>query len=119
MSPLFEGQEYEEGEREESLAITTTSCAPIDRRQPLIDYLQHGRLLKDLQKRVDIRRRAPRFLYYNGTLIRRSFGDILLRWLSNAEAAQAMNEAHFRMLADQEGLKVGPINVRNLKRYYP
>ncbi|GAA0163242.1 hypothetical protein LIER_19154 [Lithospermum erythrorhizon] len=44
MGPLFEAQEYEEGEWEESMVITTTSGAPVDWRQPLIDYLQHGRL---------------------------------------------------------------------------
>ncbi|GAA0182853.1 hypothetical protein LIER_30440 [Lithospermum erythrorhizon] len=52
------------------------------------------RLPEDLQKRVDIRRRAPRFLYYNDSLSRRSFGEVLLRCLSNAETAQAMSEAH-------------------------
>ncbi|GAA0169936.1 hypothetical protein LIER_24313 [Lithospermum erythrorhizon] len=94
MPPLFEAQEHEEGEREESMAITITSGVLADWRQPLIDYLQHGRLPKDLQKRIEIRRRAPRFLYFSGTLFRKSFGIILLRCLSNAEATQAMNEAH-------------------------
>ncbi|GAA0153305.1 hypothetical protein LIER_11575 [Lithospermum erythrorhizon] len=32
--------------------------------------------------------------YFNDTLFRRSFGEVLLRCLSSTEAAQAMNEAH-------------------------
>ncbi|GAA0166491.1 hypothetical protein LIER_21633 [Lithospermum erythrorhizon] len=55
--------------------------------QLLIDYLQHGRLPTDLQKRLDIRRNAPRFQYHNDTLFRRSFGELLLRCLSDIEAA--------------------------------
>ncbi|GAA0138813.1 hypothetical protein LIER_00485 [Lithospermum erythrorhizon] len=91
--PLFKAQEYEEG-GEESMAITTTSGATAHWRQPLIDYLQHGRLPEDPQKNLDVRRRAPRFLYYNSTLFRRSFREIVLRCLSDTEASQAMNEAH-------------------------
>ncbi|GAA0153616.1 hypothetical protein LIER_11814 [Lithospermum erythrorhizon] len=59
--PLFEAQEYEEGEEEaESMAITTTS----------------------------------------GALFRKSFGKILLRYLSDTEVAQAMNEAHSEVSKD-------------------
>ncbi|KAM1993548.1 hypothetical protein ACFX16_009868 [Malus domestica] len=42
-------------------------------RQPLIDYLEHGKLPDDPRHRSEIRRRAPRFLYYKETLYRRSF----------------------------------------------
>ena len=37
-------------------------------RQPLIDYLEHGKLPDNPIHRSEIRRRAPRFLYYKGTL---------------------------------------------------
>ncbi|KAM1100370.1 hypothetical protein ACFX2B_006778 [Malus domestica] len=42
-------------------------------RQPLIDYLEHGKLPNDSRHRSEIHRRAPRFLYYKKTLYRRSF----------------------------------------------
>ncbi|GAA0183314.1 hypothetical protein LIER_42384 [Lithospermum erythrorhizon] len=104
---MFEAQEYEEDEKEESMAIGTTSSTPIEWRQPLINYHQHGRLSKDLERKIDIRRRAPRFLYYNDTLFRRFFGAVLLRCLSDAEAAQAMSEAHSGVCgAHQSGAKL-------------
>ncbi|KAK2972910.1 hypothetical protein RJ640_026662 [Escallonia rubra] len=43
-----------------------------DWRQPLIDYLQHGRLPEDIRHKT-VRRRAPRFIYYKDTLFRRSY----------------------------------------------
>ncbi|GAA0144621.1 hypothetical protein LIER_05018 [Lithospermum erythrorhizon] len=60
----------------------------------MIDYLQHGKLPDDVHKKIDIRRRAPQFVYFNATLFRRSFGEVVLRCLSNTEVTQAMNEAH-------------------------
>ncbi|XP_070669143.1 uncharacterized protein [Malus domestica] len=42
-------------------------------RQPLIDYLEHGKLLDDSKHRSEIHRQAPRFLYYKETLYWRSF----------------------------------------------
>ncbi|KAM1132379.1 hypothetical protein FF1_046782 [Malus domestica] len=47
------------------------SVLPVDTkewRQPLIDYLEHGKLLDDTRGRSKVRQRAPRFLYYKGTL---------------------------------------------------
>ncbi|XP_070682449.1 uncharacterized protein [Malus domestica] len=73
------------------------SVLPVDVeewRQPLIDYLEYGKLPNDPRHRSEIRRRAPRFLYYKETLYRRSFEGILLRCLGEEEANQAMEEAH-------------------------
>ncbi|XP_068309634.1 uncharacterized protein [Pyrus communis] len=47
--------------------INVISVLPVDAkewRQPLIDYLEHGKLPDDLRHRSEIRQRAPRFLYY-------------------------------------------------------
>ncbi|GAA0186435.1 hypothetical protein LIER_33723 [Lithospermum erythrorhizon] len=77
MPPLFEAEEYEEGAREESMAITTTSGARTDWWHPFIDYIQ------------------------------RSFREILLQCLSKVEAAQAMSEAHSGVCrAHQSGAKL-------------
>ncbi|GAA0175721.1 hypothetical protein LIER_28842 [Lithospermum erythrorhizon] len=62
--PIFELQEYETKDEEEAMVTTTVDGAPDDWRLPFIDYFQHGRLPDDLSQNVDIRRRAPRFLYY-------------------------------------------------------
>ncbi|GAA0144479.1 hypothetical protein LIER_04913 [Lithospermum erythrorhizon] len=80
---------------------------PDDWRQPIIDYLQHGKLPDDVHKKIDIRQRASRFVYFNDTLFRRSFGEVLLRCLSSTETAQPMNEAHLGVCgAHQSGAKL-------------
>ncbi|XP_019240297.1 PREDICTED: uncharacterized protein LOC109220284 [Nicotiana attenuata] len=65
-----------------------------DWRQPLIEYLEHGKLPEDPRQRTDIKRRAPRFIFYKETLFRRSFEGLFLRYLDKEEARQAMEEAH-------------------------
>nr|XP_009762357.1 PREDICTED: uncharacterized protein LOC104214397 [Nicotiana sylvestris] len=65
-----------------------------DWRQPLIEYLEHGKLPEDTRQRIDIKRRAPQFIFYKGTLFRRSFKGLFLRCLDKEEACQAMEEAH-------------------------
>ncbi|XP_070005031.1 uncharacterized protein [Nicotiana sylvestris] len=45
-------------------------------RQPIIDYLCYGILLENTRRRTEIRRRAPRFLYYKDTLYRRLMNKI-------------------------------------------
>jgi len=42
-----------------------------DWRQPIIEYLEHGKLPRDTRHKTEIQRRAPSFLYYNRTLYRR------------------------------------------------
>ncbi|XP_070022929.1 uncharacterized protein [Nicotiana sylvestris] len=63
-------------------------------QQPIIDYLCYGILPENPRRRTEIRRRAPRFLYYKYTLYRRSFEGVLLRCLGEEEAFQALQEAH-------------------------
>ncbi|KAL0350078.1 UNVERIFIED_CONTAM: hypothetical protein Sradi_4157000 [Sesamum radiatum] len=65
-----------------------------DWRQPLVDCLKYEKLPNDLRRRIDTRRQATRFIYYKGTLYRRSFDGIFLRCLSDNEKVQAMEEAH-------------------------
>ncbi|CAM9000520.1 unnamed protein product [Rhodiola kirilowii] len=49
-----------------------------DWRQPIIDFLDHQKLPADPIHKIEIHRRAPRFIRYKGTLYRRSF---LGQWL--------------------------------------
>ena len=77
--------------------VKTVSVYEVDEEdwhQPLIDYLEHGRLPSELRHKTEIQRRASRFLYYKGTLYRCSFLGLWLRCLDNEEGKQVMEEAH-------------------------
>ena len=90
--------------------VNVTSIFTIDSedwRQPLIDYLEYGKLPDELRHRTKIRCRAPRFIYYKETLYRRSFDGVLLRCLGGEETNQAIEEAHFGICAaHQSGPKL-------------
>ncbi|XP_070028936.1 uncharacterized protein [Nicotiana sylvestris] len=66
-----------------------------DWRKQLIEYLEHGKLPEDLRQRTDIKRRAPRFIFYKGALFHRCFEGLFLRFLDKEEAHQTMEEAHY------------------------
>ncbi|XP_062112479.1 uncharacterized protein LOC133823638 [Humulus lupulus] len=90
-----------------------------DWHQPIKDYIQKGVLLEDLKKRVDVRRRVPRFVVFNDTLYKRSFDGILLRCLSKEEAAHALRETHAGTCGTHQA---GPKLSAQLKRlgyYWP
>ncbi|KAK3010798.1 hypothetical protein RJ639_011902 [Escallonia herrerae] len=70
-------------------------------------FLKHGKLLSDPRRRTDIRRRSPRFIYYNDILYRQSFDGVLLQCLTQEEALQTVEEAHSGIFyAHQFGLKL-------------
>ncbi|KAM1069500.1 hypothetical protein ACFX2B_001346 [Malus domestica] len=88
-------------------------------RQRLISYLEHGILLDDPKHRSKVRRRAHRFLYYKGTLYRRSFEGVLLRCLGEEKANQAMEEAHSGICgAHQSGPKLH-FQLKKMGYYWP
>ncbi|XP_059310221.1 uncharacterized protein LOC132061409 [Lycium ferocissimum] len=89
--------EDEGAESELEHLVAVSEAAKEDWRQPIIDYLSYEMLPEDSRRRTEIRRRAPRFLYYKDTLYRRSFEGILLRCLGEDEAVQALQEAHSGM----------------------
>ncbi|KAH0685740.1 hypothetical protein KY285_016302 [Solanum tuberosum] len=78
----------------ESHHITIRVVEDEDWRKPLIQYLEHGRLLGDPRIRADIKRMAPRFIFHEGILLRRSYGGLFLQCLDKEEAQQIMEEAH-------------------------
>ncbi|KAG5550486.1 hypothetical protein RHGRI_015453 [Rhododendron griersonianum] len=73
--PIFDDEDN--GEREVNV-VSVLGIEREDWRQPLIDYLQHGKLPDDPHRRADVKRRAPRFIYYKDTLYRRSFEGLFL-----------------------------------------
>jgi len=75
-------------------AVSIYEVQKEDRCQLLIDYLRHEKLSNDVRHKTEIQRRAPRFLYYNYILYRRSFLGLWMRCLGKEEAQQVMEEAH-------------------------
>jgi len=59
-------------------------------RNPIIEYLEHGKLPSDPMHKTEIQRRASSCLYYNKTLYRRSLLGLWLRCLDVEEAKQGM-----------------------------
>jgi len=82
--------DYEEEESEVEHLASVLEVEIEDWRQPLIDYLCYGILPENPRRKTEIRRRAPRFLYYKDTLYRRSFDGVLLRCLGADESYQAL-----------------------------
>jgi len=88
-------------------AICALETDEEDWRQPIIEYLEHEKLPSDPRHKTKIQRRAPWFLYYNGTLYQRSFHGLWLQCLDMGEAKQAMEEAHSGVCGShQSGLKL-------------
>ncbi|XP_071912401.1 uncharacterized protein [Coffea arabica] len=106
--PMFD--EKDAGEEENAYYIFVHEIEKEDWHHLIIDYLNHGKLPEDPKKRVDIRRRAPRFIYYKGTLY---------RCLGEDEAMQAMEEAHSGICgAHQSGPKLH-FHIKRMGYYWP
>ncbi|KAL0295180.1 UNVERIFIED_CONTAM: hypothetical protein Sangu_2513000 [Sesamum angustifolium] len=106
-------------QEEENHVMEVFEVEEEDWRQPLIDYLEYGKLPNDLRRRTDIRRRATRFIYYKGTLYKRSFNEIFLHCLSDNEKVQAMEEAHSGVCgAHQSGPKLH-FRIKRMGYYCP
>ena len=99
--------------------ISVLSIDINDWRQPLIDYLEHGKLPDDSRHRSEVRRRAPRFIYYKEILYRRSFEGLFLRCLAEEDASKAMEEAHSGICgAHQSGPKLH-FQIKRMGYYWP
>ncbi|XP_057790567.1 LOW QUALITY PROTEIN: uncharacterized protein LOC131007657 [Salvia miltiorrhiza] len=114
--PIFEEEKCEEIE---SHLVEVFEIEEEDWRQLLVDYLKYDKLPNDPRRRVDIRRRATRFIFFKGTLYRRSFDGVFLRCLSSEEAAKAMEEAHSGICgAHQSGPKLH-FRIKRMGYYWP
>ena len=102
--------------------VNATSVFTIDSedwRQPLIDYLEQRKLPDELKHRTEIRRRAPRFIYYKETLYRRSFDGVLLRCLRGEEVNQAIKEAHSRIYETHQSRPKLHFRIKMMGYYWP
>ncbi|XP_057770207.1 uncharacterized protein LOC130990022 [Salvia miltiorrhiza] len=114
--PIFKEEKCEEIE---SHLVEVFEIEEEDWRQLLVDYLKYDKLPNDPRRRVDIRRRATRFIFFKGTLYRRSFDGVFLRCLSSEEAAKAMEEAHSGICgAHQSGPKLH-FRIKRMGYYWP
>ncbi|GKU96286.1 hypothetical protein SLEP1_g9534 [Rubroshorea leprosula] len=90
-----------------------------DWRQPIINYLEHGKLPDDPRQKSTIRRRALRFVYFCNTLYQRSFNVVLLRCLDGDESSQVVEEVHSGICgAHQSGPKLH-YRIRRMGYYWP
>ncbi|CAL8991156.1 unnamed protein product, partial [Prunus brigantina] len=73
----------------------------------------------DSRHRSEVRRRAPRFIYYKEILYRRSFEGLFLRCLGEEDASKAMKEAHSGFCgAHQSGPKLH-FQIKRMGYYWP
>ncbi|XP_073313463.1 uncharacterized protein [Primulina huaijiensis] len=61
---------------------------------PLIKYIVHGKLAEDRARAVKIKKQAPRFVFSNDVLYRRSYQGPLLKCLSENEVEYVLREIH-------------------------
>ena len=100
-------------------AISVCVTEVEDWRQPIIDYLQYGKLPDEPRHKTEIRRRAARFFYYKETLYRRSFDGLFLRCLGTEEAKHALEEVHSGICgAHQSGPKLH-YKIKRMGYYWP
>jgi len=83
---------------QEISAVSVYEVKKEDWHQPLIDYLSHEKLPNDISHKMEIQRRAPRFLYYNNTLYRRSFLGLWMRCLGEEEAQLSSGGSSLRCM---------------------
>ncbi|KAL0320195.1 UNVERIFIED_CONTAM: hypothetical protein Sradi_5281000 [Sesamum radiatum] len=115
--PIFDDDDCEE--EEELHAIKVFDIEKEDWRQPLIDYLKYEKVPDDPRRKIDIRRRATRFIHHNDTLYRRSFDGIFLRCLSDDEAIQAIEEAHSGICGTHQSGPKLHFRIKRMGYYWP
>ncbi|XP_070026496.1 uncharacterized protein [Nicotiana sylvestris] len=109
-----------EGEENELKHLVAVSKVEKEEwRQPIIDYLCYRILPENQRRRTEIRRHAPRFLYYKDTLYRISFEGVLLRCLREDEALQDLQEAHSRVCGSHQSGPKLHFHIKMMGYYWP
>ncbi|KAA0062772.1 uncharacterized protein E5676_scaffold87G00330 [Cucumis melo var. makuwa] len=106
-------------ECQEANVMTSHFLDEEDWRQPIIEYLEHGKLPKDSHHKTEVRRRAAHFIYYKGILYRRSLEGLFLRCLGKEESIKALKEAHVGVCGAHQ---LGPnlqFQLRRMSYYWP
>ncbi|XP_028060408.1 uncharacterized protein LOC114264016 [Camellia sinensis] len=102
------------------LVVTTKGENEEDWREPFIAYLQHGRVLEDKVKRIEVRRRATKFvLWKDGTLYKRYLDGMFMQCIAKERIQEAMAEIHAGVCgAHQSGPKLH-MQLKRLGYYWP
>ncbi|XP_073152772.1 uncharacterized protein [Henckelia pumila] len=116
--PLFEDESDEEKE-DDNYTIEVFEIKKEDWRQAFVDYLKYEKFPNDPRQRVDIRRRATRFIYYKDTLYRRSFDGVFLRCLGDEETTRAMEEAHSGICESHQSSPKLHFRIKIMGYYWP
>ncbi|XP_074288350.1 uncharacterized protein LOC141613507 [Silene latifolia] len=114
-------EEEDDDLTEDVNAISVHVIDKEDWRQPIIDYLEHNKLPSDLRHKMEVRRRSSRFIYYKGTLYRRSVNGLWLRCLDEDEGLHTMEEAHADFVRTHIIYRYGVIRyiiIDNDKNFY-
>lgn len=115
--PPLDEDEHMENTLEHVVTVSETNKE--DWQQAIIDYLCYGILPEDPRRSTDIRRRAPRFLYYKDILYRRSFEGVLLRCLGEEVASQALQEAHSGVCGSHQSGPKLHFHIKRMGYYWP
>ncbi|GMQ02073.1 hypothetical protein CsSME_00048471 [Camellia sinensis var. sinensis] len=102
------------------LVVTTKGENEEDWREPFMAYLQHGRLPEDKVKRIEVRRRATKFiLWKDGTLYKKSLDGMFMRCIAKERIQEVMTEIHAGVCgAHQSGPKLH-MQLKRLGYYWP
>ena len=84
----------EDGNEQEVKIVSIHEIYKEDRCQPLINYLEHGKLPSESRHKIEVHRRALHFLSHKGTLYQCSFLSLCLRYVDDKERKQVMEETH-------------------------
>ena len=107
----------EDSEKDVNIICVLVTYAK-DWRQPIIEYLEHGKLPSDPRHKTEIQRRALRPLLHE-TLYRRSFLGLWLRCLDTVEAKQAMGEAHLGVCGAHQSRPKLRDHIKRMGYYWP
>ncbi|KAG9444317.1 hypothetical protein H6P81_015657 [Aristolochia fimbriata] len=114
-----ETEEEQTKEIEESLPISASQNIAKDWREPISNFLRHGILPVDLRERVQIRRVAPKYVFINDILYRRSYEGLRLQCLSKEEGLQVLKETHSGIYGVHQACPKLHLQVKRLGYYWP
>ncbi|XP_017978221.1 PREDICTED: uncharacterized protein LOC108662400 [Theobroma cacao] len=103
----------------ESNVVSVLEVGKEDWRQPLSDYLEHGKLPNDPRHKTEIKSRAPRFIYFKDTLYCRSFDRVFLRYLGDEEAYKALQKAHSGICGAHQSRAKLHFQIKRMGYYWP
>ncbi|KAG9459165.1 hypothetical protein H6P81_003673 [Aristolochia fimbriata] len=114
-----EAEEEQSDEMEESFPISASENEIGDWREPVLNFLRYGTLPADLRERVHIRRAAPRYIFVNDVLCRRSYEGLLLCCLSKEEGLQVLKETYSGICGTHQAGPKLHLQVKRLGYYWP